>query len=161
VEALVDRQGRTRQRRRQRVTCRRYRSAKLGKIVAKQSRFTPLLESTSCGNRPVRRANSGFAGVGTPGCFYLTPRLALLAASADESSRLRARGHCTRATASLDEARFASEVGPEEPTRTVRPLESAGIRIGNDEYARWTLLSAGTGSGRTSCGGQGWPPSAR
>jgi hypothetical protein len=25
--------------------------------VAKQSRFTPLLESTSCGNRPVRRAN--------------------------------------------------------------------------------------------------------
>jgi len=38
-------------------THRRYRSAKLGEIVAKRSRFTPLLESTSCGNRPVRRAN--------------------------------------------------------------------------------------------------------
>src|SRR4051794_9429479 len=29
----------------------------VGEIVAKHSRSTPLLESTSCGNRPVRRAN--------------------------------------------------------------------------------------------------------
>ena len=38
--------------------------ARLGEIVAKQSRFTPLLESTSCGNRPVRRANLSLSDTG-------------------------------------------------------------------------------------------------
>ena len=38
-----------------RVGCGPY---QLGEIVAKRSRFTPLLESTSCRDRPVRRATS-------------------------------------------------------------------------------------------------------
>jgi NAD dependent epimerase/dehydratase family enzyme len=45
------------------VTCRRYRSARLGEIVAKHWQFTLPLGSTSCGNRPVRRARISFLSI--------------------------------------------------------------------------------------------------
>ena len=68
-------------------THRRYRSVKLGEIVAKRSRFTPLLESTSCGNRPVRRAISAFRGNRLIGLSSRVSALAPLSRSAPNPAR--------------------------------------------------------------------------